>query len=84
MAISLAVAAVTIVGTHFASAGQPDARPLDWLAWALVLVGPVALLLHRRWPLMVYGLSTAVVLGYWAAGYPFGPVFLAALVMARP
>jgi hypothetical protein len=43
LVLPLAVGAFTVVGTIFASRGQPDARPLDVLGIALLLVGPAAL-----------------------------------------
>ena len=47
IALPLAVGAFTIVGTTFASGGQPLARPLDILGYALLLVGPAALGVRR-------------------------------------
>ena len=51
--IVIAVAVVQVVGTVFASARQPDHRPLDVLAFALLLLGPAALSLRRRAPLVM-------------------------------
>jgi signal transduction histidine kinase len=78
--LALAVAVLTATGTWFAGQNQPDTRPLDLLGWLLVLAGPALLVLLRERPVLVFGLVTALLLGYWSLGYPFGPAFLAALV----
>lgn len=77
MALPLAVAAVTVVGTTFASRGQPLARPLDAVGIALLLAGPAALGVRRIQPVAALGLAAAALAVYLAVGYPFGPVFLA-------
>jgi hypothetical protein len=78
--LALAVAVLTATGTWFAGQNQPDTRPLDLLGWLLVLAGPALLVLLRERPVPVFGLVTALLLGYWSLGYPFGPAFLAVLV----
>jgi signal transduction histidine kinase len=70
------VAVIQVVGTVFASARQPDHRPLDVLAFALVLLGPATLALRRRAPLLMLPVAAAAVAAYLALGYPWGPVFL--------
>lgn len=75
------VALLQVVGSLGASRGQPAARDIDALGVALLLVGPVALALSRRWAvpgLVVSGLAVAVWL---ALGYPYGPVFAAYAVL---
>lgn len=79
VALSLVLAWLTIVGIRFAGAAQPEARPIDTVGWALLLVGPVVLLARRRYPVPVLAVATAAPLTFWIAGYPYGPVFLAAL-----
>lgn len=78
--LPLVVGVVTAVGTSFSRWGQPLARPLDALGIVLLLAGPAALVVRRRHPPVVYGFIAVVLVGYLAAGYPFGPVFLAPLV----
>ena len=75
-AIVVAVAVFEVVGTVFASARQPDHRPLDVLAFALLLAGPASLSLRRRAPLVMLPAAAASVTAYLALGYPWGPVFL--------
>jgi signal transduction histidine kinase len=74
--IVIAVAVVQVVGTVFASARQPDHRPLDAFAFALLLLGPAALSLRRRAPLVMLPVAAAAVAAYLALGYAWGPVFL--------
>jgi signal transduction histidine kinase len=74
--IVIAAAVFQVVGTVFASARQPDHRPLDTLAFALLLLGPSALSLRRRVPLVMLPVAALAVAAYLALGYPWGPVFL--------
>jgi signal transduction histidine kinase len=78
--LPLAVAAFTLVGSHFAARSQPEARPLDALGIVLLLAGPVALVVRRWHPPAVFAGIAAVLVAYFDAGYPFGPVFLAAFI----
>ena len=75
-AIVVAVAVFEVVGTVFASARQPDHRPLDALAFVLLLAGPASLSLRRRAPLVMLPAAAASVAAYLALGYAWGPVFL--------
>ncbi|MGW7285530.1 sensor histidine kinase [Streptomyces sp. NPDC054847] len=78
---TLALAVFVMVGTGFAAEGQQDTRePLDVFARVLLLAGPALLLLRKRYPVAtVFGVC-AVGLAYFAAGYPYGPVFLTIVV----
>jgi signal transduction histidine kinase len=71
---------VTLIGTRFAALNQPTARPLDALGVALLAAGPVALVARRRFPSAVLIVAVVMVTAYLAAGFPFGPAFLAPLV----
>ncbi|MFB7269301.1 histidine kinase [Streptomyces sp. NPDC056244] len=66
-----------LVGTAFAAQGQHGQRlPLDNYARLLLLAGPALLLFRHRHPVVaVFGVS-ATALIYFAAGYPYGPIFL--------
>jgi len=75
------LAVLQVVGSFGASRGQHAARDIDPLGVSLLLVGPVALALSRRWAvpgLVASGLAVAVWL---ALGYPYGPVFAAYAVL---
>jgi len=56
---------------------SPDWRPLDPLAFALLVAGPAALLFRRRWPARVLAVALACGLAYGARTYPEGPSQLA-------
>jgi signal transduction histidine kinase len=56
---------------------SPDWRPLDALAYLLLVAGPVALLVRRRWPLGVLAATLAFAMAYAARTYPEGPSSLA-------
>ncbi len=54
--------------------------PLDPLGWALVLAGPLALIVRRRHPVACLAVavgSTAIFIGL---GHPYGPVFLSPII----
>src|SRR5215211_7027700 len=79
--LAAGVAAVQVVGC-WASEGigigrSPDWRPLDPLAYVLLVAGPLVLLLRRRWPARVLALTLACGLAYAARTYPEGPSQLA-------
>ncbi|WP_405568126.1 histidine kinase [Streptomyces sp. NBC_01167] len=79
---TLALAVFVFVGSRYAAMGQPDRVSLDVLARVLLLAGPAVLLLRNRWPVVsVFGVC-AVTLVYFAAGYPYGPVFIPVAVGA--
>ncbi|GAA2422751.1 sensor histidine kinase [Streptomyces macrosporus] len=80
-ASSLVLAAVQLVGTHFAAVRQEGLRvPLDPFALLLLVAGPALLVWRRRRPgLAAFG-TAAVALVYLGAGYPYGPVFLSVVV----
>ncbi|MEW1836486.1 histidine kinase [Nonomuraea angiospora] len=80
--LALIVAAAQFVVAKGASWGQRfDREPLDPYAYGLLLIGPLAILLHRRFPL----LTTAAALGacdlYLAGGYAYGPSFISPAIL---
>jgi signal transduction histidine kinase len=90
--LSLAVAAVQILGTvairHHNGHGHPacwwgrcrSAQGLDPGAYLLLAIGPVALLLRRRFPVGVLAVVFTATIVYAVIGYPAGPIFLALTV----
>ncbi|WP_170231626.1 sensor histidine kinase [Pseudonocardia kunmingensis] len=78
--LPVVVGLVTLVGTGFAEQAGTGLRPLDLLGRVLLLAGPAALVVRRWNPPVVFAGVGAVLLGYLAAGYPFGPVPLATFV----
>jgi signal transduction histidine kinase len=75
------VAAVQVLGcwaSERISLGRsPDWRPLDPLAYLLLVAGPLALLFRRRWPARVLAVTVACGIAYAARTYPEGPSSLA-------
>ncbi|MFI8103332.1 sensor histidine kinase [Streptomyces sp. NPDC086023] len=77
---ALLVALVAQAGAGWAAHAQPEARPVDVWARLLLLAGPVLLVWRHRHPVPVVFGVCGVTLAYLAAGYPYGPVFLAVVV----
>jgi signal transduction histidine kinase len=80
VAVALVVGAAQLVFTSFAAEGQPERKPLDAAAFALLAAGPVALVARHRQPAAVVVVVTAVTLLYLLLGYPYGPVFLSLII----
>lgn len=78
--MSIALLVIQVVGTTFAAEDQPTRGTLDVLAYALLVVGPVLLIARRRHPVPVLAGVLATVLLYFALGYPYGPIYLSAIV----
>ncbi|MBP8539065.1 sensor histidine kinase [Streptomyces sp. MK37H] len=77
---SVAIAVIQMVGTGFAAHDQPARAGLGPGSAALLLAGPVLLLMRHRRPGTVVVGTAAVTAVYLAAGYPYGPVFLSVVV----
>jgi signal transduction histidine kinase len=85
--VALVVLAVQQVGTTFAvhnPRGGPGteagAVDLDVAARVLLTLGPLLLVVRYRFPRTAVFGTSAVTLGYLAAGYPYGPVLLSVVV----
>ncbi|MGW4794547.1 sensor histidine kinase, partial [Nonomuraea sp. NPDC004297] len=74
--LALIVAVAQMVIGRGASWGQRLLRePLDPYAYALLLVGPLAVLLHRRFPLLSTAAALAACDLFLIGGYAYGPSF---------
>ena len=71
---------VQLLGTRVAAFHQVPVRHLDPLGYALLLVGPVALLVRHRYRVPMVAGTIAATVAYLLLGYPYGPVVLAPLV----
>ncbi|MFN0030092.1 MAG: sensor histidine kinase [Acidimicrobiales bacterium] len=72
--LALFVALVQVLGTLGAADNQSGRRPIDAAAVAALLAGPLALAVRERWPRSAAVVSATAMIGYVAAGYPFGPI----------
>jgi signal transduction histidine kinase len=80
---AVAIAVLQIAGTIVYSADESPSRwAFDAYAYALLAVGPVALLFRRRWPEAALAVTLAAAAGYAATGYPSGPAGFPALGFA--
>ncbi|MEE1808075.1 sensor histidine kinase [Streptomyces sp. BE133] len=78
---TILLGAVVMVGSTIAARGQMDERaPLDIFARLLLFLAVAVLLLRHRHPVLAVFGSSAAAMIYLAAGYPYGPVFLAVAV----
>ena len=80
LARAVVIGTVQVGITYLAAHNQPERRQLGLLGTALLVAGPAALVVRRRWPLSVLAFVLAVSVAYYVLGYPFGPVFLALIV----
>jgi signal transduction histidine kinase len=74
--VLIPIAVVQIVGTIGATHGQPEARPMDALAVALLLAGPLALYVLRDRPVLSLWVVIAITLAFIGRGYALGPVII--------
>jgi len=80
-AFAAAVGAFMVFGSVQAAAGQvPPRRPLDALAYALVVSAAAALVGRRVWSLATLVVTAAATAGYLAVGYPYGPIVFAPII----
>jgi signal transduction histidine kinase len=78
--LAVAVGAAQLLFTTLASRHQPDRLAVDGLAVVLLLAGPAALVLRRRYPVAVLAVVFTTTLTYVAIGYAWGPIFLGLIV----
>jgi len=78
--LALFAGAIQVIGSRFAAHDQLAARSLNLWGYLLLLAGPAALLLRRRYRVPVVAATIAVTVAYLVLGYPYGPVFFAPIV----
>ncbi|OLB77265.1 MAG: hypothetical protein AUI14_16670 [Actinobacteria bacterium 13_2_20CM_2_71_6] len=78
--LAVAVGFIQVFGTQAAAHGQVPLRPLDAWGYLLLLAGPVALLVRRRYRVPAVAVTIAATVTYLLLGYPYGPVVFAPLV----
>ena len=77
---AIALAAFQVGGTIGASHNQPGHRPLDGMAIAIALVGPLSLVMLGRWPRSALWFVVAITVAYVLRDYAYGPVFISLAV----
>ncbi|MBJ8345949.1 sensor histidine kinase [Antrihabitans sp. YC2-6] len=77
--MALFVAVVQLGGSRGANPNQSFAAPLDAYGYLLLLVGPIALLFRRRYPMTVLLVVLAVTAAY-VVRYGYGPVFISLVI----
>ncbi|HEX7744722.1 MAG TPA: sensor histidine kinase [Micromonosporaceae bacterium] len=76
LALAAGLLALGFFATPLAGRNQPDAVPVDGLAYVLIAAAVAPLVVRRRWPLTALAVCTAAVSAYLVAGYPYGPILL--------
>jgi signal transduction histidine kinase len=85
--LPLVVAAIQLAGStgqrhqpHHA--GPPDLHwvPLNWFGYALLIAGPVMLLVRTVYPYAALLIVLAITVAYQSAGFGYGPIFVALVV----
>ena len=79
-ASALLVGLFQVVGTFGASNDAPDRKAIDAVALVLVLLGPAALAVRDRWPLVTVAVASAATTVYIGMGYAYGPIFASVAV----
>jgi signal transduction histidine kinase len=81
--VALVIAVVQVAGTIAYSHDEPPSPwAFDAFACVLLVAGPVALLVRRRWPAAILVVAFAAAAGYAAGGYPRGPAGFPAFAFA--
>jgi signal transduction histidine kinase len=79
-AVALAVGVAQFGGAAMHWHHQPTQHQWNPLAVVLLAVGPAAMLVRRRHPVAVLGVTYATAFAYWLVGYGRGPLFPALIV----
>jgi signal transduction histidine kinase len=77
---ALGIGLFQVLGSVGAANNQPDRKGIDALAVVLLLIGPAALAVRDRWPVVAVAVTIAAAELYLGAGYPYGPIFLSVVV----
>lgn len=80
VAVAAAVLVASLALAPGAARGQPNARPMDVLAYTLVVLASAALLLRRSRPVPAAGIVGAALVVFAVRDYPGGPLVVAVMV----
>ncbi|MEV4239558.1 MULTISPECIES: histidine kinase [unclassified Nocardia] len=78
--LALVVAVIQVAGGRNANLRQTGVHSLDWLGYVLLLIGPVALLLRRSYPLPALLVTVTTCAVYLLCGYGYGPIFISLVI----
>lgn len=86
LALSAVIGVFQVVGSRSAQPNQLEAPdlgrlPLDWRGYALLLVGPLAIAVRRRFPASGLLATMAATSTYLVLGGSYGPVFISPVIM---
>jgi signal transduction histidine kinase len=77
---AVVIGVIQVAGSFGAAHEQSDRLAVDGWAVALLIVGPAALAVRDRWPLVGAAVPLVAADVYLGRGYPYGPVFLSVIV----
>ncbi len=77
---ALGIGAFQLVGSFGAAANQPGRRAVEGVAVVLVVLGPAALAVRDRFPVVAAAVAVGAADVYVSRGYPWGPIFLSVVV----
>jgi signal transduction histidine kinase len=80
VALSVGLAVFITIGSYFASQGQPERRPFDAGAVAILLISAGALTARRRHPVATLAVVFVATFVYLGLGYAQGPVWIPLIV----
>ncbi|WP_433420640.1 sensor histidine kinase [Microtetraspora malaysiensis] len=86
LALPPAVAVAQVVGTYHVQQFQLVSErlgrePLDWRGCLLLLVGPIALAVRRRWPVVALWVTLAATWDYLLLDFAYGYVFISPIIL---
>src|SRR3954470_5430674 len=78
---AIAIGVFQLVGSFGAAHNDHSGRSgMDAVAVVLVLIGPLALAVRDRWPLVALAVSLGAAATYVGLGYVYGPIFVSVVV----
>ncbi|KAA0022039.1 sensor histidine kinase [Antrihabitans cavernicola] len=80
VAITVAVAVVQVMGSRGANHAQAPDHPLNAFVYAILIIGPIALLARHRFRLAAFYVTLLCTAAYVLGGYGFGPIFLSLVI----
>ncbi|MEU6997167.1 histidine kinase [Nonomuraea sp. NPDC046570] len=79
--LAVVVAVAQVLMTQGAQGYQSERIKLDALGYALLLVGPLMLLVRRRYPIAALAVTALVTVVFVWRGYAYGPIFFSPVIL---